>query len=644
MLVTIITAALVVVLVSIFAWQVVAAREQQREAARIRIQASVARDIVLVREALRAELSLIDAIIADPQPVAPAFLTRLTALHARSGAVLRRLEAELEYNPAVSGSSNKILIAHAGYDAQFARVLALAGQSASQRPALTAFDPRRPIYEVVATIDAPAIDISRDIASTGPYMSMLMKVSDVAWFVRGFAGDDRRTTATLIAEGRAPNRREIDRMAHVRGAIDGPWQFIGMAARQKDFPPALLKSVKEAERLYFIQYRALQAKVIAQLTAGQKVDISGHRWQALTAPGVDSLKAVSQMALDITGAHARTRENIATREFYQALLLMLASIGLASLGAVYVIFRVVRPLRQITAALDAFNAGARPQPIAFNGRQDEIGQFSRALNRFQKNVAEKKALEIEVMRKHVEKEAAVNANRIKSEFLANMSHELRTPLNAVIGFSDMMLHKTFGPLGQRYEEYARLINESGTHLLHLVSDILDLAKVEAGKMVLDIHDLDLGETVGNALMLSSRSAEAKRVELVTRLPEARLLIKADARACKQIVLNLVSNAVKFCREGGRVEVSVEVEGEFACLTVRDNGIGIPADVLPKLGVAFEQAANNPLLAREGTGLGLALVRNLAEAHGGSLHIDSIEDTGTTVTVRLPLRQKVQAAA
>jgi signal transduction histidine kinase len=350
------------------------------------------------------------------------------------------------------------------------------------------------------------------------------------------------------------------------------------------------------------------------------------------------------MAIDITSAYAQTRENTATREFYKALLLMLISIGLASLGAVYVIFRVVRPLRRITAALNAFNAGARPQPIAFDGRQDEIGQFSRALNRFQKNVAEKKALEIEVMRKHVEKEAAVNANRIKSEFLANMSHELRTPLNAVIGFSDMMLHKTFGPLGQRYEEYARLINESGTHLLHLVSDILDLAKVEAGKMVLDIRDLDLGETVGNALMLSSRSAEAKRVKLVTRLPEARLLIKADARACKQIVLNLVSNAVKFCREGGRVEVSVEVEGEFAHLTVRDNGIGIPADVLPKLGAAFEQAANNPMLAREGTGLGLALVRNLAEAHGGSLHIDSIEDTGTTVTVRLPLHQKAQAAA
>ncbi len=212
------------------------------------------------------------------------------------------------------------------------------------------------------------------------------------------------------------------------------------------FPPALLKSVKEAERLYFVQYRALQRKDHRPAYGGTDGRYQrASQWQAMTAPGVDSLKAVSQTALDITSADAQTHEKTATREFYEALLLMLASIGLASLGAVYVIFRVVRPLRSITAALDAFNAGARTQPIAFDGRQDEIGQFSRALNRFQKNVAEKKALEIEVVRKHVEKEAAVNSSRIKSEFLANMSHELRTPLNAVIGFSDIMLHKTFGP-------------------------------------------------------------------------------------------------------------------------------------------------------------------------------------------------------
>lgn len=632
------------VLVSIFAWQAVAAREQQREAVRIKTLVKIARDTVSVREALRAELGAIGMATAGVQPASPQTLAQLQMLHARSSAALRMLETELERNAAMPGGAGDISIAHANYDALFPRVLAVARQPRALRPALNLFDPGRSIFEVVAAIDDRATEISRDIASVGPFMSEMIKVSDIAWFVRSYAGNDRRTTGLLIGQDRAPNRNDLDHLAHVRGAIDGPWQFIGMAARRKDFPPLLLKSVKEAERIYFVQYRALQKKVMGQLMAGQRVAISEPAWLAMTKPGLDSLLMVSKTALNIVGVRAQANEDTATRTFYEALLLMLATIGLASLGAVYVIFRVVRPLRRITAALNDLNAGARAHPIAFDGRQDEIGQFSRALNRFQKNVAEKKALEIEILRKNVEKEAAVNSSRIKSEFLANMSHELRTPLNAVIGFSDVMLHKTFGPLGERYEEYARLINESGTHLLNLVSDILDLAKVEAGKMVLDVRDLDLGETVGNALTLSSRSAETKHIELVSQLPQTPLLIQADARACKQIALNLISNAIKFCREGGRVEVSVEAQGEFACLTVRDNGIGIPADVLPKLGAAFEQAANNPMLAREGTGLGLALVRNLAAAHGGSVRIDSIEDSGTTVTVKLPLCQKAKAAA
>ena len=241
-------------------------------------------------------------------------------------------------------------------------------------------------------------------------------------------------------------------------------------------------------------------------------------------------------------------------------------------------------------------------------------------------------------------EAAVTASRIKSEFLANMSHELRTPLNAVIGFSDMMLHKAFGPLPGKYEEYARLIHESGSHLLHLVSDILDLAKIEAGKMVLDIKETDLGAVVDSCLQLSAGMADSRQVRLIKDVPDGAVLIHADSRACKQILLNLLSNAVKFSKPGGSVKVSLEVKSDFVRLRVRDKGIGIPDHVLPRLGKAFEQAANDPMLAREGTGLGLALVRQLADAHGGTVHLASAENVGTCVTVELPLRAAAQQAA
>jgi two-component system, cell cycle sensor histidine kinase DivJ len=193
-------------------------------------------------------------------------------------------------------------------------------------------------------------------------------------------------------------------------------------------------------------------------------------------------------------------------------------------------------------------------------------------------------------------------------------------------------------------EYVTLVHEAGVHLLHLVSDILDLAKIEAGKFELDPREMDLRETVDSCLRLTHRRAEEKQIALIKDLPDAALTLTADTRACKQILLNLLSNAVKFTRAGGTVEVAVQAESTHMRLSVRDNGIGIPAQVLSRLGSAFEQASNDPMLAREGTGLGLALVRALVHQHGGRLAIESTENSGTCVTVDLPLVQPGRVAA
>jgi len=239
---------------------------------------------------------------------------------------------------------------------------------------------------------------------------------------------------------------------------------------------------------------------------------------------------------------------------------------------------------------------------------------------------------------------AEDANRAKSHFLATMSHELRTPLNAIIGFSDIMQHEVKGPLSGAYQEYATLIHESGLHLLNLVSDILDLAKIEAGKFSIDAREIDLMETVDLCLRLTQRRAEEGDITLVKTVEQDRLPLTADPRACKQILLNLLSNAVKFTRKGGTVEVSVAATGERVSLKVRDTGIGIPEELLPRLGGAFEQGSNDPMLAREGTGLGLALVKALVAQHGGSVSIESRENFGTVVSIDLPRAQPDRAAA
>ena len=243
------------------------------------------------------------------------------------------------------------------------------------------------------------------------------------------------------------------------------------------------------------------------------------------------------------------------------------------------------------------------------------------------------------------RERAESASKAKSRFLANMSHELRTPLNAVIGFTDMMRQRTFGPLGnEKYEEYATLIYDSGQLLLDLISDMLDMAKIEAGKLELNIESVDFNGTIEDSVRMLRDRAENGGLELSVALPPAPLFVAADKRAVKQIMLNLLSNAIKFTPAGGSVGVGIGVTDGFATITVADTGIGIPADDLERLGHPFEQVNGDPMLAKTGSGLGLALVRALTEKHGGTLRIESEEGVGTAVHVSFPMKTDHRAAA
>ena len=243
------------------------------------------------------------------------------------------------------------------------------------------------------------------------------------------------------------------------------------------------------------------------------------------------------------------------------------------------------------------------------------------------------------------RERAEAANKAKSRFLANMSHELRTPLNAVIGFTDLMRQGMFGSLGNpRYEEYATLIYDSGQLLLDLISDMLDMAKIEAGKLELNFERVDLTGTIEDSVRMLSDRADAEGVELGVNMPTTQISLTADRRAVKQVLLNLLTNAIKFTPRGGRIDVDIGVENDRVTIAVRDTGIGIPAHELPRLGKPFEQVCGDPMLAKSGTGLGLALVRALVEKHGGQMRIESEEGVGTEVTVDFPLTQSKREAA
>ncbi len=276
------------------------------------------------------------------------------------------------------------------------------------------------------------------------------------------------------------------------------------------------------------------------------------------------------------------------------------------------------------------------QEEARRRNEEQLQHAVAGLQRSQEQLAE-------LARKYeTEKVRAEGANRAKSEFLANMSHELRTPLNAINGFSEVMVAEMYGPMGDpRYKEYAGDIHSSGQHLLALINDILDMSKIEAGKMNLKFEPISLDDVTEDAVRLVRNRAEAAGLDLLIELPTLPD-VEGDYRAVKQVLLNLLSNAIKFTPRGGRVTVQGELRpssmGDRVWMAVCDNGIGISKEDLSRLALPFEQVESQHSKTTQGTGLGLALTKSLVELHDGALDMRSEPGEGTTVSFTLPVRQ------
>ncbi len=233
------------------------------------------------------------------------------------------------------------------------------------------------------------------------------------------------------------------------------------------------------------------------------------------------------------------------------------------------------------------------------------------------------------------KQSAEQGNRAKSNFLAQMSHELRTPLNAILGFSEIIRDQVFGAdCPERYAGYADDIHSSGHHLLDIINDILDLSKIEAGKMELNEQPVDVGEVIEEVRRILAPRADDSGLELISDLPDTLPEVKADRRSVKQMLINLVGNAIKYTPSGGRVTVSVAIIDSTCRISVADTGIGISQEDLPNVLSPFGQVSAVDR-SRGGTGLGVPIVSAMARLHGGDLQIESEPDVGSTFTVTLP---------
>jgi signal transduction histidine kinase len=398
-------------------------------------------------------------------------------------------------------------------------------------------------------------------------------------------------------------------------------------------PPAPEKAALDKIRQDFADFKDVMGQITDLDTAGTPeagLKLQNDRAEPLSRELESLASGLVQGTIDATNALiAENRDSFADSErlfIAIALISIILAFGLGYLLS----WSLIDPVRLTEARLAAIASGDFTGHVDIPNR-DELGSLAANVNR----------MNDELGRLYQELETA---SRHKSEFLANMSHELRTPLNAVIGFSDVLSEQMFGELNAKQLEYLDDIRSSGRHLLALINDILDLSKVEAGRMELVLSQFSLPEVIESGMTMVRERAARQGIELTLKLDLQQEVIEADERKIKQVLFNLLSNAVKFTPSGGQVTVTARDDADNVEISVRDSGIGIDKEDQVRIFEAFQQAERGPALAQEGTGLGLGLAKRFVELHGGTIAVESEPGQGSTFTVRLPARRSLAEVA
>jgi signal transduction histidine kinase len=391
-----------------------------------------------------------------------------------------------------------------------------------------------------------------------------------------------------------------------------------------------------------------QIHSISDLVGSNRVDAASRDGAAriMTPDGIDAVVAVRELAaplgeialvaptshiLSLWHQHARQLARTGGLVLF-ALLLLLSTLVWQRLRA-----------RAAQSEGDRIRIGMRTALANLWRNEQEIGEKERrliaALADLERSrlAVEQQSIELAALadRYLEQRQQAENANRAKAEFLANMSHELRTPLNAIIGFSEIMETGMFGALGsEKYDEYVGDIRRSGQYLLSIVSDILEMARIEAGRRRIEKRLVPLKDLVGEAAVSIAGAADAKKLTLLVSAP-ANASVNVDARALVKVLVHLGRNAITHTSPGGSIKIKAKLYPTHIGVHIGDNGSGIPRERLSDLGRPFQRVHADPLKSSPGSGLGLAIARSLVELHGGSLHIKSREGRGTVVVLRLP---------
>ncbi len=620
------TGLMALVLVGIFANLAERAFERREVAEQVLRTTSISRDMFMAMQAIRIERDTANTALETPDTIDAGSRGEIAALRSRSEAALDSAFVKLGKDQRAGLSD--IRTRHDDFLRVRNEVDAALQLPKDKRRADLSGEWINSVGKLVDAIKTLSDSLSSDIVMSDSFITEMMKIKQLGWVVRDSAGSDRLLVGVAIANGEALTVNQQQQLATLNGRIETAWKAIQDDTRMLSLPGSLVQAVADANKLYFTNLRAKRKAIIDDLTAGRAAPVSGRRWVEMSNLPLETVMSVANTAFDLSEDHAAQQAGAAARNLYMAIFLTVMFFGLGIYTTLFVSRRVARPMARIIETMRAVAAGNLTGEIPFARRHDEVGDLARALRVFRDNAREKHRMEEELLRK--ERLSALG------QLTATVAHELRNPLSAIRN-TIFMMKDTAASSGLNFNRPIERIERSISRCDRIIGELLEYTRIRDLKMSSAVFDKWIDDVLKEQKFPDG-------ITVTRNLGAPGQVISFDPDRMRQIVINLVDNAAQAMVSMDasiterRVTVSTVMIGSVFEFTIADTGPGIPPENLPKV---FE-----PLFSTKsfGTGLGLPMVRQIAEQHGGKVEITSTVGRGTTVHVSLPVRGVQELAA
>jgi signal transduction histidine kinase len=616
------------VLVGIFATSAERAFERRQVAEHVLSITGISRDMFMAMQTIRIERGTVNTALETQTVIGAGTRGEIAALRSLSEAALASAFRKLGNDQ--RAGLDTIRINHNDFLRARSEVDAALQLPKEQRRDDLSGQWIGSVGKLVTSINALSDKLANEIVMSDSFITEMMKIKQLGWIVRDAAGSDRLLVGAAIANGKTLTPGQQLRLATLNGRIETAWKMIEDDTRALGLPTPLMEAVAEANKFYFGVLRTKRRTILDDLTADwpATATATGREWIAASNPALESLMNVANTAFDLSEDHAAAEAAAAARSLYIATFLTLLFFGLGIYTTLFVSRRVARPMAKITEAMRAVAHGNLGGEIPYARRADEVGELARALDVFRDNARQKQRMEEELLRK--ERLSALG------QLTATVAHELRNPLSAIRNTIFMMKDAASGS-GLNFNRPIERIERSISRCDRIIGELLEYTRIRELKLSPVVFDKWIDDVLNEQKF-------AAGITVTRRLGAPGQVVNFDLDRMRQIVINLAENAAQAMlgmdssATERRLTISTALIGSTFEFTIADTGPGIPAEILPKV---FE-----PLFSTKsfGTGLGLPMVRQIAEQHGGKVEISSTIGRGTAVHVSLPMRLAQDLAA